>query len=82
MSSVTDMARKMLSDDTDSETEIEIPDLDDLEELGTALAVVYQDETGRKFLHEFAHDAVLVGQDGILLIVVPDMMISELGIEE
>lgn len=61
---------------------IEVPELENPVLMGRAIAIVYQDESGAEWAHEFDKGAQLLVDDGIAVVVDDRLSVDDLGMEE
>ena len=62
--------------------EFDVPELDTPIHMGAAVAIVYRDEDGREWMHDFAPGAQLLVDDGIAVVIDPHLSVDDLGLEE
>ena len=62
--------------------EFEVPELESPAHMGAAVAIVYRDEDGREWMHDFAPGAQLLVDDGIAVVIDTHLSVDDLGLEE
>lgn len=72
-----------VGEDEIEEQEIEIPEVEDPIVLGRALRVLYEGTDGVIYEHEFRNaEAIVVVDDGILMVLDKTLTLTDLGIED